>query len=184
MIIDLTLIKLFIISFLKFLYVKFILSLILNFNDNFFSFIYPTIYLDNDNSDTFYSDSDSDSESSDKSEKENNYDILNTITNKIQNKTYEMDLYIKENEIYILECFACNITKDNIQCYQFRHKLILFHHIYNKLNSMYLKNIFQDYKYIFIKYKKNNSIFHKLIDLETNYDVVSQKKILFNRIIL
>lgn len=192
MIIDLTLLKVFIISFLKFLYLKFMLSLIIHFNDNVFAFLYPSIYIsDNDDTLEILSDSESDTDSSENTEKcdkiktiqKNNCELLENIKNKLEPCVYDIFLQIDDNEILILECFVCNITKDNIESCQFKYKLILLHYLYKKINCAYIKNIFENYRYLFIQYKKNNEIYYKLIDLHTNIDLVNQKQILFNRVV-
>ncbi len=67
----------------------------------------------------------------------------------------------------------------------FHKKIILLYYLNNNINSNVLKELFPNYRYFYIIYKNyKNNYMYKLIDLHNNYDIIKNKNILFNRILL
>jgi len=107
-----------------------------------------------------------------------NIKINNNITDNIDN------IDNIDNNIDNIDNNIDNINIDDI--YTIKKKIILIYYLTNKLNSNNIHNLFPKYKYLYILYKKNNQSTNKfnyiLIDLENNYDLIKNKKLLFNKI--
>ncbi len=100
-----------------------------------------------------------------------------------------------KNELIILDSFLFNIkfTKPNDtqkiikfgSINQIKYKLNLYYKLSgnnNFLNSNVFKKLNKDYKYLFAIYKVNTTIKYVLIDIKNNYNLITHKKILFNKI--
>lgn len=129
-----------------------------------------------------------------------NKNVLNNIIKKpiIYNN-------LKTNQFKILTCFIFNIyimKKFNygdvnhktprydydikiINLNNLNNKIILINSLYNNINSNLIKTLFPNHNYLYILYNnKNNEYLYKLIDLNNNFDIIKNKKLIFNRIIL
>ena len=66
---------------------------------------------------------------------------------------------------------------------QFKFKLILFNYICNNyINSSILSKLFPNHRYLYIKYKYKTYFKYSLIDLKNNYNLITHKNLLFNKI--
>ena len=64
-----------------------------------------------------------------------------------------------------------------------KRKIKLFYILQNKLNTSIISNLFPQYKYLYILYKKTPEKYdYVLIDLNNNHDLIKNKKVLFNMI--
>ena len=92
------------------------------------------------------------------------------------------------NNIKIIDCFLFNILKndtdfniDSNNIYSLKYKIVLIYLLYNKLNTSTIFNLFPNFKYFYILYQTNDNQYHyKLLDLHKNYDIIKNKKVLFN----
>lgn len=100
------------------------------------------------------------------------YNDINDINNDINNINHNLDFNSIKNDIKI----------QNIK--NLKKKIVLIYYLYNKLNSNTINNLFPEHKYLYILYKKcnNNKYDYILIDLEKNYNLIKNKKLLFNKI--
>jgi hypothetical protein len=119
----------------------------------------------------------------------------------------ELEMYNLPNTINIIDCFLFNIkiNKNSLikkqkfeinnkselneldidlnDIQNIKKKIILIYHLSNKLNSNNIYNLFSKYKYLYILYKKyDNTYSYILIDLHNNFDLIKNKKLLFNNI--
>lgn len=97
-------------------------------------------------------------------------------------------------DINIIDAFLFNmkINSDEIEgkfdiylnkILSLKRKIKLFYILQNKLNSSTIHNLFPQYKYLYILYKKSHENYdYILIDLDNNHDLIKNKKILFNMI--
>jgi hypothetical protein len=100
--------------------------------------------------------------------------------------------------INILDCFLFNIqvskvivNNNNKECSrsyiqnisQFKFKLIVFNYICNNyINSKLLSKLFPNHRYLYIKYKYKTFFKYIVIDLKKNYNLITHKNVLFNKI--
>lgn len=118
--------------------------------------------------------------------------IMNNIIHNYKNKNLINYNNYDNLEIVIADCFLFNIKinseeidgKFDICMYKIlslKRKIKLFYMLQNKLNTSVIHNLFPYYKYLYILYKKNPEEYNYiLIDLENNYDLIKNKKVLFN----
>lgn len=100
----------------------------------------------------------------------------------------------ENSDIKIIDAFLFNmkIKTDEIEgkfdiifnkILSLKRKIKLFYLLQNKLNSYTIHNLFPQYKYLYILYKKSHEKYdYILIDLDNNHDLIKNKKILFNMI--
>jgi hypothetical protein len=126
----------------------------------------------------------------------NNHNNLNSYVNNNLENTIIVDSFlfnIDINKNSLIKKFNFNedsetnkknkldINFKNI--YSLKKKIILLYYLYSNLNSNIIHNLFPEYKYLYILYKKSeNSYDYILVDLFNNYDLIKNKKILFNQI--
>ncbi len=130
-----------------------------------------------------------------------NNNLINVLNNQEKEKIpiiYNKDISFNNsnndfNNAYIVDSFLFNITlhknkifENNIDdIYNLKNKIILLYYLQNKFTSNSINNIFPNYKYLYILYKKEDLNYECiLIDLHNNFDIINNKKLLFNSIYL
>jgi len=182
-------------GFLLILFKICILNVIKNIDDNLLFFIdnsimYKKKYDIEDVSDI----SDSESSNSDDIYENKIYDMIkfNCNTNKTLNKYRHNTIkyqFPQKDKYYIINAFLFNVTGNNykiIDNFKFTKKLIILYYLENSFNTKTIKDLMPGYDYIYIFYKTDilnkNEYKIDIIDLNNNYELLSNKHILFNNI--
>lgn len=193
-------IKLFILIIYGFLIILFkicILNVIKNIDDSLLFFINNSISYKKkyDIEDVSEAESD-DSDSSDSDDIYENkiYDMIkfncNTLKtlNKYRHYTIKYQ-FPQKDKYYIINSFLFNVTRNNskiIDNYKFTKKLIILYYLENSFNIKTIKKLMPRYNYLYIFYKTdilNKNVYKiDIIDLHNNYELLSNKHILFNNI--
>jgi hypothetical protein len=191
-------IKLFILiiyGFLLILFKVFILNIIKNIDDNLLFFINNSIIYKKKYEYLVDSSSESDSDSDEVYENKM-YDMIkfncNTLKtlNKYRHNTIKYQ-FPQKDKYYIINSFLFNVTGNNskiIDNYKFTKKLIILYYLEKTFNTKTIRDLMPGYNYIYIFYKTDildkNQYKILIIDIHNNYELLSNKNILFNNIIL
>lgn len=190
---NISLLLLIINGFLLILFKVCILNVIKNIDDTLLIFISNAVFYKKNYDYVIDSDSDSDSDS-DGIYENKKYDLIkfNCNTNKTINKYTHNTIkyqFPQKNKYYIINSFLFNVTGNNyklIDNYKFTKKLIILYHLEQIFNAKTIKDLMPGYNYIYIFYKtdmlENNQYKIKIIDLNNNFELLSNKNILFNNI--
>lgn len=174
-----------------------ILNIIKNIDDSLLFFINNSINYKKkyDIEDVSEAESD-DSDSSDSDDVYENkmYDMIkfncNTLKtlNKYRHYTIKYQ-FPQKDKYYIINSFLFNVTGNNskiVDNYKFTKKLIILYYLEHSFNTKTIKNLMPGYDYIYIFYKTDilnkNAYKIDIIDLNNNYELLSNKHILFNNI--
>lgn len=192
----------FLLSLGTYIYKKILIICILNVPNYYLKFINRSIILTNN---SILSDSDSESDFSSDSElytqTENSdnpdqdeyeyilkfFSISSKMLTIFKNNIVQNNNQLNNN-IKIIDCFLFNILKNNDDfiidsnnIYSLKYKIVLIYLLYNKLNTSTIFNLFPEFRYFYILYQTNDNQYnYKLLDLNKNYDIIKNKKVLFN----
>ena len=184
-------------GFLIILFKICILNVIKNIDDGLLFFINNAISYKKKYDIEYVSEAESDdSDSSDSDDIYENkiYDMIkfncNTLKtlNKYKHNTIKYQ-FPQKDKYYIINSFLFNVTGNNskiIDNYKFTKKLIILYYLENSFNTKTIKNLMPGYDYLYIFYKTdilNKNVYKiDIIDLNNNYELLSNKYILFNNI--
>ena len=174
-----------------------LLTVINNIDYKILFLINYTLYYEKE--DTFLVDDESDSSKSNSDDDvyENSiYDMIkfNCNINKTINKNkMNPDKYgvLNKNEYYIINSFLFNVTGNNYKVtnkHRFTKKLIILYYLDGFFNMKSIKDLMPNsikYQYLYIFYKTDKNEYKIIIiDLNNNYEIINDKSILFNKLIL
>ena len=192
-----TLLSLFL-SIIHYTFNKFIIILLNSIDDYYLFFITNKIQYNNSiNSDSesdSESESDLDSESETEITKNKNLDyvqileLFNMANNKNNLNNLTLINNINKNELFIVNAFLFNynnnkLISDLIDIYPFTKKLVILQKLHKKINTNQIKQLNLNYRFMYILYQNHKSSYKILmIDLNNNFNILNNKKLLFNNI--